>query len=123
SARASPCGKATCTRRTSGCAWRTSTAPSPPHLSSTGAWPRLADPRYPSPLAAELADDVLERFLRYVRIDTQSDFDSETYPSTAKQRDMGSVLQRELPELGLEDVTLRELGFLIATLPVSTAPT
>ena len=66
----------------------------------------MADPRYPTPLAAELADDVLERFLRYVRIDTQSDDDSESYPSTAKQRDLGAVLERELRELGLEDVEL-----------------
>jgi di/tripeptidase len=36
-------------------------------------------------LAAQLAEDAAERFLRYVRIDTQSDEESETYPSTAKQ--------------------------------------
>ena len=49
-----------------------------------------------SELASELQDDVLERFLRYVRIDTTSDQDSTTYPSTAKQRDLGEVLEREL---------------------------
>src|SRR5207244_8380264 len=83
----------------------------------------LADPRYPTPLAAELADDVLERFLRYVRIDTQSDDDSESYPSTAKQRDLGAVLERELRELGLEDVELTEHGYVFATLPGSAGPT
>jgi di/tripeptidase len=54
------------------------------------------DGRYPTPLAAELADDVVDRFLRYVRIDTQSDDHSTTYPSTAKQRDLGELLAREL---------------------------
>ena len=48
----------------------------------------MADPRYSTPLAEELADDVLERFLRYVQVDTQSDDDSDTYPSTMKQLDL-----------------------------------
>jgi tripeptide aminopeptidase len=83
----------------------------------------LADPRYPTPLAAELADDVLERFLRYVRIDTQSDFDSETYPSTAKQLDLGRMLAEELRKAGLEEVELTEHGYVFATLPGSSGPT
>ena len=74
-------------------------------------------------VAAELRDDVLERFLRYVRIDTTSDQDSETYPSTAKQRDLGEVLERELRELGLDDVELTEHGYVFATLPGSAGPT
>jgi tripeptide aminopeptidase len=83
----------------------------------------LADARYPTPLAEELADDVLERFLRYVRIDTQSDDDSETYPSTAKQRDLGEVLAKELREAGLEEVELTEHSYVFATLPGSAGPT
>jgi tripeptide aminopeptidase len=83
----------------------------------------LPDPRYPAPLAEELAEDVLERFLRYVRIDTTSDQDSETYPSTAKQRDLGEVLERELRELGLEDAELTEHGYVFATLAGSAGPT
>jgi tripeptide aminopeptidase len=74
-------------------------------------------------LAAQLQEDVLERFLRYVRIDTTSDQDSETYPSTAKQRDLGAVLERELREVGLEDVELTEHGYVFATLPGSAGPT
>jgi tripeptide aminopeptidase len=74
-------------------------------------------------LAAELQEDVLERFLRYVRIDTTSDQDSETYPSTARQRDLGEVLERELRESGLEDVELTEHGYVFATLPGSAGPT
>jgi tripeptide aminopeptidase len=83
----------------------------------------LADTRYPTLLAAELAEDVLERFLRYVRIDTQSDDDSETYPSTAKQRDLGRLLARELREVGLDDVEFTEHGYVFATLPGSAGPT
>ena len=74
-------------------------------------------------LAAQLQEDVLERFLRYVRIDTTSDQDSETYPSTARQRDLGEVLARELRELGLDDVELTEHGYVFATLPGVTGPT
>ncbi len=60
----------------------------------------MAERAYATPLAAEIADDVLARFLRYVQIDTQSDPDSETYPSTMKQRDLGEVLANELREAG-----------------------
>jgi tripeptide aminopeptidase len=74
-------------------------------------------------IAAKVQEDVLERLLRYVRIDTTSDQDSETYPSTAKQRDLGEVLERELREIGLEDVELTEDGYVFATLPGSAGPT
>jgi tripeptide aminopeptidase len=74
-------------------------------------------------VAAELRDDVLERFLRYVRIDTTSDQDSESYPSTAKQRDLGEVLARELRELGLDDVELTQHGYVFATVPGTEGPT
>src|SRR6185437_10387933 len=114
---ASRCARATFTPPMSGCASRTSTAPSPPRPSCTRAWRRLPD------VAAELRDDVLERFLRYVRIDTTSDQDSETYPSTAKQRDLGELLARELRELGLEDAELTEHGYVFATLPGAAGPT
>jgi tripeptide aminopeptidase len=100
-----------------------SIAPSLPRLSCTGVSPRLADSRYPTPTAAELADDVLERFLRYVQVDTQSDDDSETYPSTAKQLDLGKMLAQELREIGLEDVELTEHGYVFATLSGSAGPT
>jgi tripeptide aminopeptidase len=83
----------------------------------------LPDNRYPTPLAAELADDVLERFLRYVQVDTQSDDDSETYPSTMKQLDLGRMLEEELRAIGLEDVELTEHGYVFATLAGSGGPT
>jgi tripeptide aminopeptidase len=68
-------------------------------------------------LAAQLAEDAAERFLRYVRIDTQSDEDSESYPSTAKQLDLLRLLAAELKELGLEDAAIDEHGYVTATVP------
>ena len=70
-----------------------------------------------STLAAELAEDAAERFLRYVRIDTQSDEDSETYPSTAKQLDLLRLLLDELKEIGLADAAIDEHGYVTASLP------
>jgi len=74
-------------------------------------------------IAAEVEADVLERFLRYVRIDTQSDPASTTYPSTAKQRDLGELLAQELKELGLADAEIDEHGYVFATVPGSAGPT
>jgi tripeptide aminopeptidase len=74
-------------------------------------------------LRAELQEDVLARFLRYVRIDTTSDQDSETYPSTGRQRELGELLERELRELGLEDAELTEHGYVFATVPGTAGPT
>ncbi|PSR12255.1 MAG: peptidase T [Bacteroidetes bacterium] len=62
---------------------------------------------------------VLDRFLDYVKIDTQSDPDSPTHPSTAKQRDLGEVLVKELLELGLTDAHLDEHCYVYATLPAT----
>ncbi len=70
-------------------------------------------------LAAQLAEDAAERFLRYVRVDTQSDEDSDTYPSTAKQLDLLRLLLDELQELGLPDAAIDEHGYLTATLPAT----
>ena len=68
-------------------------------------------------LAAQLADDAADRFLRYVRIDTQSDEDSESYPSSAKQLDLLRLLATELKELGLEEAAIDEHGYVTGTLP------
>lgn len=61
-------------------------------------------------------DTLLDRFLRYVRIDTQSDPFSSTCPSTEKQKDLGQVLVEELHELGLNDAAMDEHGYVYATL-------
>jgi len=80
----------------------------------------VAEP-YGSPLAASLRDDVLERFLRYVRIDTQSARGSEATPSTAGQLELARLLAEELRGLGLEQVELSREGYVYATLPASGA--
>lgn len=63
---------------------------------------------------------VTERFLRYVRIDTQSDASSLTCPSTEKQKDLGRLLAQELHELGLADAHIDEHGYVYATVPSNT---
>ncbi|MCF0073088.1 peptidase T [Dyadobacter sp. CY261] len=60
---------------------------------------------------------VLERFLRYVQIDTQSDPNSETFPSTAKQRNLSSLLAEELRSIGVADAHVDEYGYVYATIP------
>lgn len=60
---------------------------------------------------------VIERFLKYVSFDTQSDETTGTTPSTPKQMVFARYLQSELEELGLEDISLDENGYLFATLP------
>lgn len=72
---------------------------------------------FTSPLARELAEDVLERFCRYVRIDTQSRRDADGSPSTPGQLELGRVLVSDLEQAGLEDVAIDENGYVTATLP------
>jgi len=64
---------------------------------------------------------VTERFLRYVVIDTQSDPESPTCPSTEKQKNLGRVLAAELQAIGLSDAHLDEHGYVYATIPANTA--
>jgi len=63
--------------------------------------------------------DLLNRFLRYVQVDTPSDRHGEKKPSTAEQMDLLALLDQELGEYGLEDRTLFPQGFLLARLPPS----
>ncbi|GLC88082.1 peptidase T [Lysinibacillus piscis] len=67
-----------------------------------------------------MKETVIERLVRYVKIDTQSDFTSETTPSTQKQFDLLHVLKDELAAIGLTDITLDEHGYLFATLEANT---
>jgi len=62
----------------------------------------------------------LDRFRRYVQIDTQSDEDSQTFPSTKKQFDLANLLVKELTEIGLADVEVDTYGYVTATLPSNT---
>src|SRR5437879_5316183 len=70
-------------------------------------------------LAPQLAEDAAERLLRYVRIDTRSDEESDTYPSTAGQLDLLRLLRDELEQVGLADVTMDEHGYVTGTLPAT----
>lgn len=63
---------------------------------------------------------VLERFLRYVKIDTQSDPHSDTTPSTEKQKDLSSLLVQELLDMGIGDAEMDENGYVYATIPANT---
>lgn len=60
---------------------------------------------------------VAERFMRYVQIDTQSDPNSTSFPSTEKQKDLSRLLLNELKELGLEHVEMDSNGYVVATIP------
>ncbi|MEL6926768.1 MAG: peptidase T, partial [Bacteroidota bacterium] len=68
----------------------------------------------------KIAHTVTERFLRYVQIDTQSDPNSESFPSTEKQKNLGRLLVQELLDMGLEDAHMDEHGYVFATLPANT---
>ncbi len=63
--------------------------------------------------------EVLERFFRYVKVDTQSREESETFPSTEKQKDLGRILKRELEEMGASDVRMDSWGYVYAQIPAN----
>jgi tripeptide aminopeptidase len=56
-----------------------------------------------------------ERFLRYVQIDTQSDPQSSSYPTTEKQKDLSRLLADELKQMGIADADTDEFGYVYAT--------
>jgi tripeptide aminopeptidase len=62
-----------------------------------------------------------ERFLRYVQIDTQSDPQATTFPSTEKQKDLGRLLAAELQGMGIADAHMDEWGYVYATIPSNTS--
>jgi tripeptide aminopeptidase len=70
----------------------------------------------------DIRTDVVDRFSRYVKIDTQSiepntPEEAKKYPSTEKQKDLGRLLVKELKELGIDDASMDEWGYVMATLP------
>ncbi len=60
-----------------------------------------------------------ERFMRYVQIDTTADPNSETQPSSMKQKDLSAVLVSELKAMGIADAELDEYGYVYATIPAT----
>ena len=61
-------------------------------------------------------DNVAERFMRYVQVDTQSDPTSTAHPSSEKQKDLSKILHRELLGMGITDATTDEYGYVYATI-------
>jgi len=86
------------------------------YVLNTSSKPRFSI--VPSPFAFQ--HSVTERFLRYVTIDTQSDPESPTCPSTEKQKDLGRLLAAELKALGLADAHLDAHGYVYATIAANT---
>jgi tripeptide aminopeptidase len=68
-----------------------------------------------------MSHTVTARFLRYVTLDTQSDPQSSSQPSTEKQKDLGRLLVDELQAIGVPDAHLDEFGYVYATLPATVA--
>ena len=66
---------------------------------------------------------IVERFMRYVTIDTQSDPESSSFPSTEKQKDLSSLLAAELVQMGIADAHMDEWGYVYATIPANTDKT
>ncbi len=79
-------------------------------------------PNFSSELARELAPSLLERFERYVRIDTQSQRLRTGSPSTPGQLELARVLVDDLNEAGCEDVELDENGYVTATVSATPGP-
>jgi tripeptide aminopeptidase len=73
-------------------------------------------------LDAEDTNQLLARFIRYVQVDTQSDEDSTSSPSTEKQKDLSRMLADELRQLGLADARMDEWGYVYASLPANLGP-
>lgn len=63
---------------------------------------------------------IAERFIRYAKIHTTSDPESDTQPSSERQKDLGRLLVKELQDLGIEDAELVEEGYVYATIPATT---
>ena len=67
-----------------------------------------------------MKNELIERFTSYVKIDTQSDEKNPDCPSTPGQLVLAKQLVKELKEIGMEDVTMDENGYVMATLPANT---
>ena len=67
-----------------------------------------------------MKQEIIERFTRYVQVDTQSDAESHTVPSTPGQIEFAKQLVEELKSIGLSEVTMDENGYVMATLPANT---
>nr|WP_239541358.1 peptidase T [Pullulanibacillus pueri] len=69
----------------------------------------------------KVKEEIIERFTSYVKVDTQSNEESETCPSTPGQLVLGNQLVEELKAIGMTDVTIDDNGYVMATLPSNTS--
>ena len=60
---------------------------------------------------------VADKLMRYVQVDTQSDPESLTFPSTEKQKELSKMLVKELIEMGVSNAEMDEWGYIFATIP------
>lgn len=67
-----------------------------------------------------MKDELIKRFTSYVKVDTQSNEDNETTPSTPGQLELGNILVDELRQIGMADVTIDDNGYVMATLPANS---
>lgn len=67
-----------------------------------------------------MKEKLIERLVRYAKIDTQSDFNSTECPTTPGQWDLLHLLRKELEDIGMEEISLDENGYLFATLPATS---
>ncbi|QSB47826.1 peptidase T [Parageobacillus toebii] len=67
-----------------------------------------------------MKNEIIERFTKYVQVDTQSDPNSDTCPSTPGQWTLAKMLVEELKAIGMEEITIDENGYIMATLPANT---
>ncbi len=72
--------------------------------------------------SSSFRDELVDRFSRYVKVDTQSQEDTGKTPSTEKQFELARMLADELKQIGLEEVNIDALGFVTATLPATLPP-
>lgn len=71
-------------------------------------------------MSLQYTNTVAARFMKYVQVDTQSDPQSDSFPSTEKQKDLGKILVEELLAIGVNDAHLDEWGYVYATIPANT---
>ncbi|MGP7817152.1 peptidase T [Niallia sp. 01092] len=67
-----------------------------------------------------MQSSIMDRFISYAAVDTQSNADSQTCPSTSGQLTLANMLVEELKEIGMKEVTIDENGYVMATLPANT---
>lgn len=67
-----------------------------------------------------MKQEIIDRFTSYVKVDTQSDASSESTPSTPGQLTLANILVEELKQIGIEEVTIDDNGYVMATLPSNT---